>query len=210
MRLLILAALCLLALSACSAAPTTAVPSSSSAASTTPTSKAPRPLVPPITEWRTWVDMDDPKTGFAVQMPYDVPPVQDSELDLPQRVHKIDLSPLKPNQNTLTVVFIELPEAEIAVLRRIPEVRARQAREKGMDDKVESITDAEHNGLASVEFVVSWTENGTKSVRWSSYMTNGKGVLGVETIATGEATTGPYAETLMQYQQKVLDSARSL
>ncbi|MBC6451025.1 hypothetical protein, partial [Actinokineospora xionganensis] len=35
-------------------------------------------------------------------------------------------------------------------------------------------------------------------------MMNGKGVLEVETIATGEAITGTYAETLTQYHQKVL------
>lgn len=210
MRSLIVGALCLLALSACSAAPTTSAAPSSSAAPTTTTSKAPRPLVPPITEWPNWVDLDDPKTGFVVQMPYHVPPWQDSALDPPQREHKIDFSPLKPGQNTLIVVFVELPEAEIAVLRRIPEANARQDRAKGRDVKVESVTDAVHNGLAAVDFVTSWTENGVKSVRRGSYLINGKGVLEVNTVGTGEALTGPYAETLAQYHQKVLGSARSL
>ncbi|MGH3863969.1 hypothetical protein [Actinokineospora sp.] len=211
--LLAAGALCLLATSACATASTTETPTSTSAsAPTTSTSKAPRPLVPPITEWPTWFDMDDPKTGFALQMPYKVPPSEDGDSKPPQRTHKIDLSPLKADQNTLTVVFVELPDASPAALLRLPDVMVREAKKKGVADaKVDSVTDAVHKGLPAVDYTMSWTEpTGAKVVRWGRYVTNGKGVLTVDTIATGEAATGAYGETMRQYHQKVVDSARSL
>ncbi|HVK24570.1 MAG TPA: hypothetical protein VM677_24690 [Actinokineospora sp.] len=214
MRSLTVGALCLLALSACSAAPKTATAppsSSSSAAPTTTTSKAPRPLVPPITEWPTWFDVDDTKTGFALQMPYKVPPTERSDSIPPERSHEIDLSPLRPGENTLRVAFADVPGITPAVLRKMPELNRRGFAEKGYPDaKLESVTEAVHNGLTSIDFVMTWTIKGTKCVRWSSFLINSKGFLDVTTLALGEAAAGPMAETMRQYHQKMVDSAHSL